>query len=441
MPESTPPGCLCFLKTGRAHLISRLKSAFLVPFIDQGVTSAANVLTGIILARSCDKSEFGLYTLGLTIILFGLNFQTSVIWTPYTVFSPRLSDRSRVLFTGSTFIHQAVSSAVLVFSIAIFIAVFHFQLSDDRFSRLFLVLLISIYPYLIREYCRRIAFANLRFISALKLDSSVAFTQLALMFLVLYFYHLSASIVFLIISLCTGISASFWLIKNRKIFAISHKSIAPDWQKNWHFGKWIFASSVLWGIQAYVTPWVVTHVQGLESAGAWAACIGAIAIGNPILLATQNYTGPTLANSFADNGALHLVSQVKRLVFKIGTVSVFFLTLLALFGEKLVALMYGSQYQGFGVVVTLLALNFVFSVIQVPLTSAFFVLNYVRLDFLINLITLILFASVIIQSVNHFGIAGAAAVLAACSGTSICIKALFFTMMSRKGRLEERDES
>ena len=73
---------------------------------DQGVASAANFLTGVIIARACSKEELGLYMLGFSLILFVTDLQTSLISTPYMVYAPRLKDDAHALYTGSTLIHQ-----------------------------------------------------------------------------------------------------------------------------------------------------------------------------------------------------------------------------------------------------------------------------------------------------------------------------------------------
>lgn len=423
-------GLLGYLRSAVDSARSSLDLSFLPPFCDQAVTSAANVLVGVILARSCEKSEFGLYTLGLTIIMFGLNFQTAVIWTPYTVFVPRLPSRARALYAGSTLIHQLVSSAALVVGLGAFVLVFGSRFGDQRFGYLFFILCVTAGPYLFREYCRRVSFANLNFISALKLDTVVAVSQISLMLLFMQQFRLSATIVFLLVAFSSGIPAVVWIIVNKSIFSVRSGQILKDWIKNWAFGRWIFASSMLWSVQAYATPWVIAHTSGLEMAGAWAACIGAIAIGNPILLATQNYIGPTLSNSFAKHGTRQFSSQVIRFVLMIGIASVIFLLMFAFFGQDLISLMYGSAYGGLGLVLLLLAFNFSFSVVQVPFTSALLIFNRVRLDFAVNLVTLIVFSVSVLPSVRHFGLLGGAGVLALCSGTSVCIKAVSFLWIS-----------
>src|ERR1035437_4034789 len=70
--------------------------------VDQGVVSATNFLTGVIIGRACSKEELGLYMLGFSLILLVTGLQTTLICTPYMVYAPRLKGSAHALYTGST---------------------------------------------------------------------------------------------------------------------------------------------------------------------------------------------------------------------------------------------------------------------------------------------------------------------------------------------------
>ena len=58
----------------------------IVTLSDQAIVSAVNFLTGVIIARTCSKEGFGLYTLGFSIMLFVVNMQGALI-PPLTWFT------------------------------------------------------------------------------------------------------------------------------------------------------------------------------------------------------------------------------------------------------------------------------------------------------------------------------------------------------------------
>ena len=69
--------------------------------LDQGVASATNFLTGVIIARGCSKEELGLYMLGFSLILLMTDLQTSLIATPYMVYAPRLKGEAHASYTAA----------------------------------------------------------------------------------------------------------------------------------------------------------------------------------------------------------------------------------------------------------------------------------------------------------------------------------------------------
>ena len=68
---------------------------------DQGVASATNFLTGVIIARACTKEELGLYMLGFSLISLMTDLQTSLITTPYMVYAPRLKEGRMLSILGA----------------------------------------------------------------------------------------------------------------------------------------------------------------------------------------------------------------------------------------------------------------------------------------------------------------------------------------------------
>jgi hypothetical protein len=90
----------------------------ILPLADQAVASAANFLTGEILARTCSKEELGLHMLGFSLILPVTDLQTSLIATPYMIYAQRLKGLAHALYTGSSLIHQLALSLFTLLALA-----------------------------------------------------------------------------------------------------------------------------------------------------------------------------------------------------------------------------------------------------------------------------------------------------------------------------------
>ena len=99
---------LAYLRIALPSADARLKG--LVSLADQAVVSAANFVTGVILARACAKEELGLYLLGLSLMLVALDIQTALLATPYMIHSPRLQAGALCRYSGATFVQQLILS-------------------------------------------------------------------------------------------------------------------------------------------------------------------------------------------------------------------------------------------------------------------------------------------------------------------------------------------
>ena len=144
---------------------------------DRASLGLAALLTGVILGRAGSKAEFGAYMLGMTLVFLAIALQESLISAPYTV-NCRDKSIGHKRFLGGSFMHLLLLAALLSGAMAIaaaLAAAFHFG-SVATFITLALIM-----PcILVREFARRIDYAELKPRSAVLLSAGVAVLQLAM---------------------------------------------------------------------------------------------------------------------------------------------------------------------------------------------------------------------------------------------------------------------
>ena len=123
---------------------------------------------------------------------------------------------------------------------------------------------------------------------------------------------LSASRAYWVVGLACGIAVLVWLWSERSFYRLRLRESLADFKRNWTFGKWVFASGLVWAISMNLYPWLLAAFHGTASAGVWAACLGAVALGNPAVLGVQNFLGPKIAHVYAEEGRRSL----RRFVLK-----------------------------------------------------------------------------------------------------------------------------
>lgn len=409
----------------------------IISLADQAVASATNFATGIIIARACSKEELGLYMLGFSLIFLMTDFQTSLITTPYMVYAPRLKGKAHALYTGSTLIHQLAFCLFTVFGVVCGALVVGRGIGPKGLGPVLWALSLVIALIMLREHARRVSFARLRLKTAFLFDTSIAVGQIGGLLLLARFGLLSASRAFWLIGSVCGIAVLVWLWTDRECYHPQLSESRADLKKNWVFGKWVFASGLVWALAMNLYPWFLAYFHGTASTGVWAACLGVVSVGNPALLGIQNFVGPKIAHVYAESGT----KALRRFVLKI-TAAIFFpVSLLCLvlivWGGRIIALIYGRQYAGNNLVVAVLAVNVLVFAASFTFSRALMAIERADLDFLANSAALLVMVVLGFWLVRSFGILGAAiGFLAANFVTSAVRAGIFLRLPVQKAVLQ-----
>ena len=389
----------------------------IISLADQAVASVTNFLTGVIIARACSKEELGLYMLGFSLILLMTDFQTSLITTPYMVYAPRLKGRAHALYTGSTLIHQSAFCLITMLGVMCGAFVVSHGVGPKGLGPVLWALAVVIALIMLREHARRVSFARLKLKTAFIFDTCIAVGQISGLLVLARFGLLSASRAYWVIGSVCGIAVLGWLWSDREFYHPRMSESLADLKKNWILGKWVFASGLVWAVSMNLYPWLLAAFHGVASTGVWAACLGVVSVGNPVLLGIQNLVGPKIAHKYAAEGprALH------RLVLKITAVIATPMSLLCLvmfiWGGRLLTLLYGRQYAGNGLIVAILALNLLVTAAAFSFSRALFAIDRADVDFLVNFTALFIMVTLGLWLVRAFGPIGAAFGLA---GGKLC---------------------
>jgi O-antigen/teichoic acid export membrane protein len=390
------------------HLSNALQHKAMIAVLDQIIVSATSFLITIVVGRNCGKEELGLYTLGLSIVLFAVTIQNSLILIPYSVYAPRLKDNEIKVYSGSSLFHQIGLSLIVVSSLLIYLTLFSFNAGIRELKPVVQVLSVTIAFILFREYIRQLTFAYLQTFGALFFDLSVATLQLAGLFVLVFYKILSARWMFLISGLsCSMVVISWFFLKHNDFILIPSKAIA-HLKHNWSFGKWQFASSLAYSMSMQLYPWILAVLYGSAATGSFAACMGTIYLANPFILGMSNYLGPRASHSFAIGGIKDLRQTVARgTLFFAVTISLFCILML-LWGGVIITFLYGKAYSGNGLVVGVLALSQLASALTFPVNQGLLAMGRSDVGFKSYILALIVMLIGGFWLVKYFGPVGAA---------------------------------
>jgi O-antigen/teichoic acid export membrane protein len=336
---------------------------------DQAVASATNFVTGAIVGRTVAREKFGLYTLGFTLALLALNVQNALVSAPYTVYSPRLKGSDHARYTGSTLLHQWGLTALCVALLLLVGAALSAGVGPMELAPLAWALAVAIPFILLREYARSVCFAGLRMGSALVLDSCVAAVQIGALLALARLGLLSESRAFLTVGVACGLAGIAWIVAARKLFILRLSRAVQDFKQNWSLGRWVLGKAAAWHVSSGLFPWLLAALRGAGAAGVFAACCGVVMLANPFLAAMTNLLQPVAAHAAAQGGRQRLGDVVLKSSAVVFACMSVFLVVMLLWGGWLVAVIYGRQYAGHGLVVSLVALSFFIRSFVVPVDA------------------------------------------------------------------------
>ena len=419
MNDESPSAVNRFLKgTGRTGILG---------IADQGVVSATNVITGIMLARLCSKGDYGLYVLAFSLIIMAININQSALIVPFIVQLPREPEgEERASLIGATTLLQLGLAALsglgcIIFGLGAALAG-HLPLAAALVAAS-----AAVVGVLLREYVRRVLFAQLRVGRTLWPDGLASLFQFTALGLLAFTGRLSVVSALLAIGLAQTTGALCgWCLCLAGQAVLWGRSWRSTFATYWRMGKWLVATSFvgLPATQAY--PWILGLVWGTEATALLGACMNLVNTSNPFALAIAAMLGPRMAHVYALEAATGLKRVTRRGILLIAGGLVAFAVTISLFSEPLLRLFYGQKYSGNGLIMAVLAMNIVLAGLAIPIGQALVTVGRANAQFWSSLIMLGVTASIGVGSVLMWKVHGAAVALIVGSALFFAANALFF---------------
>lgn len=327
-----------------------------VVLFDQGFCSIANFLTGVLVARACTKAEYGLYVLGFTLLMTAKSIQVSLSGTPFTVFSPRLRDKERQFYLGSTLIQHLVVSAIAAVGFVIAAAVLFAAGRTDNFARVLFALAVASVFVMLRDFMRYVLLAQLRVWASLLMGLAANVTTVGMLFWSYTGGWLTAPVAYLILGGCSGLPVLFVLLRERKQIVFATKKLRKHLKENWRFGKWLVGQVITLFLSVHIYPWALMFFRDNSAVGVYGACVGLAAILNPFFMGINRFLCPRAAQA-ACKGLSQVYREVYLCMAAMAGPLIVFLICAFLFGEWGIISIYGSKFTGAGVIFTVYSLS------------------------------------------------------------------------------------
>ncbi len=314
--------------------------------IDQAVISGISFLTAVLVGRVGGKTELGIYTLGMSVVLLAISIQQSLVSAPHTIFVIRFHGPERLKYNGSLLSQAIILNLLLLAMIVLAGLVFVTGLGPDEGAWIMAVLLITCPAVLLREFGRRFMFAHMNMSGALFLDVGIAFIQLAALGLLYATGCLTGISGLIAVGLACAISGATWMWTCREKFELDREWLVPEARRSWDFGRWVFGGQVSVALVAVVMNWLLAGIHGEDATGVYGACMMLILLANPFILGIQNLLSPNMAQAMHQQGSQRVRYLVGRSTLALAGMMGAFALVIGIWGDPLVQLIYTEDYGG-----------------------------------------------------------------------------------------------
>lgn len=381
--------------------------------VDQLVFSGSNFVAAAVIARSAGAYQYGIYAMAWSIVLLVTAVGRALITSPYTYQSQRWTGAKRALRRGSALL-QVGGVSVLLAGIST-IACIGLTLTAGVDPQMAVAVGSAMIGWGLRDFCRRVLFADHRFDEAVLLDGVVGVIQIACLVALASVDRLSAVTGMAAIAFSSGAAASACLAVQRTRFLIRMNRALRDLRSSWQFGRWLALSEFAFAGQDVAIQAIVAAGGGFSATGVFAACMTLVRLGNPLVQAIGNAVGPLFAKSLAGGGVKQLRDGVRRVGWVIGAAMVLFVAGAVVAGELALELIYGADYADNGLLLVLLVGGFAATGIAVAPSKALSAVDLPRQNLWANLASIVTTIVLALATLPFFGLLGVAS--AAMSGS------------------------
>jgi len=337
-------------------MISKLKSQGMKQAIwtigEQGFSSIVVFVTGILLARATTKDDFGMYVLGLSIVMIAIGFQRAIITTPYAILFRQQDEGEQNKYRYATFIFQNIFLFInLLIFLVLIIYMFMSGLSDYTQFAMFLFIL----------FVGQATLYFFKYTLISELDVKKNFVYCGLIYLttiisLLSFYlfgDLNTNITYAVIGISAiVISIGFYLLffqaSLEKINAVKLKEYFSE---NWKLGKWLAGSNIAFIFSSQMFPWLLFYFWDKASVAELGVILSSTRILSPAIQGFGSFLLPKLTTLVYNNHKF--TSIFRQIILMMIFVAVILVGVGYFFGETIIQLIYSSKYSGLGLLITL----------------------------------------------------------------------------------------
>jgi O-antigen/teichoic acid export membrane protein len=316
--------------------------------------SGTNFITMLLLARALIPSDFGLFTVVYSGLLFANGLQGALICVPHNVLGVALQGNDYARYTTSTAVSQLLASAAVAL-LALVSGVFA-HAAAWGVAPLLVALAPSIVAWQLREFVRRVLYTEGRVASAFANDIIGYGGQTVVIAILWARDTLTGPAALYALTTMSALAAGLggWQLRASLKGHVDRAAV----RQNWRFGKWLAGAEILeWLSSVYMYQYLTAIILGPAATGMLKGAQIVLGPTRILALALDTVLPTRLARTLAQSGKQGLHAQLKAtLLFVVPPIASYCL-LVAVLASPLLRLLYGDRYAGAAGVLRLYAVH------------------------------------------------------------------------------------
>ncbi len=373
--------------------------------IDQGIISLSNFLATLILARSVNPTELGVYGVGFTSLRLLRAFQEGLTIQPLNTYGAGLEEDKFRQYASNTSLMQLLLAGLSAGGVALLGLLLIRTGNDTAGPGVF-----SLWPAFIwwqlHEYVRRMLYTRGRILEATlnSMLSNISRLLVMLWWLKNATLNGAAGISAIAYGSLFALIPGLW--QTRTYFTTQLNDLKQHWKRNWEYGRWVMGGAIANWVAVEFYPVLTAGMISFAAAGAYRALQNLVAPIHMLLKAIDTFLTPRAAKSYYLNGLPGLKRNLKLTYWIAGLPIVGFLGIAIAFPRQLLSLLYGDVYIEYSSAMVGMAIFYGLWFLYWPLQSVLKAARFSQPIFLANLAAIAVMFTVGLWMITRWGVYG-----------------------------------
>lgn len=331
-----------------------------ISVVDQAMLSAFNFFLGVLLIKRVEQHEYGLYVLATSFVLLVVGVQNALVTTQLTVIAPKKPRSEQREFAAALAFGQFIywlPAAITAGGLLLLLG--HFAAIPADLNRVLFIGVFTALGTLVREFARGYYFHRMNPAAVFRVDSTYLAVALlmigAAVFLPLPYLHIWA---LAIVGFSAVAAATFDVFRIGRAAPLSNKRIFSAIRECWVNGKWALLGVFVTWLQTQCYVFLIVTLLGADE---MAVTHSARLMLMPVALLNMSFSmifRAKWAHDWHGERPKKVFSSAIALFLAVASTIVVYSSLLLVFQEHIIGLVFRREYLQAGSYIHLWALIF-----------------------------------------------------------------------------------